>query len=297
MPCGVLDGGAFADKFLDRGPWAQLAGCGCDMWAGQVKVSLVNITVSIVSHGHGAAVRSVLEQLAARHEPCLRRVIVTFNVGDARHQAGLLGATWPFELIMLNNPAPLGFGANHNQAFAVDGRQGGSELFAVLNPDVRLRDNPWGRLVAALEHAPAAGLVYPRQVDAQGRQQDHERLVPTPGRLLRRYLLRRTHELAFGQQPDWVNAAFLVLRRSTYEQIGGFDERFHMYGEDVDLCLRLQLAGWGLLRVPAVVIEHAGQRASRRLGRHMGWHVRSLWRLWRSDAWRSWHLRPTPGRK
>jgi len=57
-----------------------------------------------------------------------------------------------------------------------------------------------------------------------------------------------------------------------------------MYCEDVDLCLRLRLAGWALVRVPVKVV-HAGQRNSRRKWRHLRWHVVSLLRLWRSPAY------------
>ena len=117
--------------------------------------------------------------------------------------------------------------------------------------------------------------------------QDHERRLPTPARLLARYLLRRKHEVGEGETPDWVNAAFLLLRREAYAEVGGFDERYHMYCEDVDLCLRLRGGGWRLARADAAVVEHAARRGSHRQWRHLGWHLRSLWRLWRSPAFRA----------
>ena len=246
----------------------------------------MNITASIVSHGHGPELAPLLSDLAALGEPRLQRVIVTLNVPDAALQAGLRSQAWPFEVQWLDNAQPLGFGANHNRAFAQDQRLGPSALFAVLNPDLRLRANPFAALVAALQADARAGLAYPVQRDAAGLLQDHERRWPTPARLLARYLLRRKHEVGAGQAPDWVNAAFLLLRREAYAAIKGFDERYHMYCEDVDLCLRLQGAGWRLARADAAVVEHAAQRGSHRQWRHLGWHLASLWRLWRSPAWR-----------
>lgn len=246
----------------------------------------LNLTVSVVSHHHRAELEQLLDDLAALVEPRLRRVIVTLNLPEPGLCVRLSRRAWPFELHWLENAAPLGFGANHNRAFGHDGACGASELFAVLNPDLRLRANPFDALIAALSADPHAGLAYPVQHDAAGRRQDHERRLPTPGRLLARHLLRRRHELGTGQAPDWVNGAFLLLRHAAYTDVGGFDERFHMYCEDVDLCLRLQLAGWRLVRADAAVVEHAGQRASRRRWPHLAWHLASLWRLWWSPAWR-----------
>jgi hypothetical protein len=250
----------------------------------------VDITVSVISHGHGAEVRELLQRLAAPGGP--RRVIVTFNVPEPRTRAAIEAAHWPFELRILDNASPLGFGANHNRAFQHDRQHGPSGLFAVLNPDVRWHADPFAPLQALLAGAPRAGLAYPRQHDAAGRPQDQERLVPTPARLWARHRPgERRHEVAPGEAPEWVNAAFVVLRRDAFASVGGFDEGYHMYCEDVDLCLRLQLAGWRLVRADGTAVVHDAQRASRRSPRHLLWHVASLWRLWRSRTWQAWRHR------
>lgn len=218
----------------------------------------------------------------------LRRVLLTLNQPESELAGALQPQAFPFELILTENPSPLGFGANHNCAFARDAALGASEAFAVFNPDLHLRGNPLAAMAQVLLQNPQAGAVYPRQVDSTGVPSDSERLLPTPRRLLARYLGGRRREVAPGAKPDWVNAACLLLRREAYEQIGGFDERYHMYCEDVDLCLRLQLAGWGLLRADDAVVEHAAQRASHRNFRHLVWHLASLGRLWRSAPYRDW---------
>lgn len=97
--------------------------------------------------------------------------------------------------------------------------------------------------------------------------------------LLRRRLLKRKDT-----RVDWVNAACLVLPSVVWRSLNGFDERYFMYCEDVDLCLRLRLRGLLLVRAPIRVI-HIGQRASARSWRHLSWHIRSLWRLWRSPVY------------
>lgn len=254
----------------------------------------MDITVSIVSHGHGAQVDALLRQLQTLDEPRLRRVIVTLNLPEPALLEGLRERRWPFHLEIIENAVPAGFGANHNRAFERDGLRDGRPLFAVLNPDLRLHANPFGAMATMLEGDGRIGAVYPVQIDAAGGRQDHERLLPTPARLLSRHLLRRPIEMSEERPPDWVNAAFLLLRRVAYARVGGFDEGFHMYCEDVDLCLRLQLDGWRLERARGVLVEHAAQRASRRQARHLLWHVASLWRLWRSPSWqayRDWRSR------
>ncbi|MFV0680469.1 glycosyltransferase family 2 protein [Ottowia sp.] len=252
----------------------------------------MDITVSVVSHGHGADVDELLLRLADLKQGVPRRVIVTRNVPepDKRGAAGLVD--WPFDLVWIDNDRPIGFGANHNRAFARDGQLGASALFAVLNPDIRWQQSPFRPMQEESAGAPQAGLIYPVQLGTDGRRQDHERLVPTPARLWARYRPGgQRQEVAEGEQPDWVNGAFMLLRRQAFADIQGFDEAYYMYGEDVDLCLRLQLAGWQIKRCNGAVVEHTGRRASRRDLRHFGWHVGSLWRLWRSSVWRAWRQR------
>ncbi len=261
-------------------------------------MSPVDLSVSIVSHGHAEGVIALLSQMAALLEgggvgP--QRVFLTVNCPEPELVAHARGRHWPFALVLLENAAPAGFGANHNRAFEQDRARGASAVFGVMNPDIRLLgDRSFADMLALFVAEPRAGCVYPRQVDALGAVQDHERLLPTPGRLLRRYVFRGQPEVpAQGRMmADWVNAAFVLLRGSAFAEIQGFDEGYYMYGEDVDLCLRLRLAGWQLVRADGVVVEHAAQRASHRNFRHLGWHLASLLRLWRSPVYQAFKKRP-----
>lgn len=236
------------------------------------------VVVSIVSHGHAAQVQPLLEQLA-RLDPAERpaRVVLTHNIPEQDPTAPAQG--WPFALQILRNAVPQGFGANHNQALS----QAGEALFCVLNPDVQLiAGEPVFEPLARACGEAGVGCAYPVQVDGEGRVQDSERELPTPLALWRRRALQRGE-----RRVDWVNAACIMLPAEVWRTIGGFDSRYFMYCEDVDLSLRLQLAGWRLRRVNARLI-HAGQRASSRDWRHLVWHLRALARLWTSDAYRHW---------
>lgn len=242
--------------------------------AGAAVCSARPLVVSVVSHGHQAQVQALLNDLARFSAATVSRVVLTLNRPEAEPQAPAAG--WPFVLQILRNAHPLGFGANHNRALS-----GASEPFVcVLNPDVRWEGaDPLGAMVQAAAQA-GVGCAYPAQLDDAGNRQDSERALPTPMALWRRRVLHQRDA-----RVDWVNAACLVLPAHAWVAVGGFDVSYFMYCEDVDLCLRLRLAGLALVRAPVQVV-HAGQRASHRNWAHLQWHVRSLLRLWRSPVYR-----------
>lgn len=241
------------------------------------------ITVSVVSHGHDAWLPSLLADLAAVSAGRVRRVVVTHNLPATPLKMDGL----PFELIEIHNPLPLGFGANHNQAFArVD-----TPFFCVLNPDMRLSDPTlWSQMLAAVSQ-PGVGAVTATLLNADGSEQDNQRALVTPWSLFCRRVLRRPEHVV-----DWFSASFLLLPAAAYRDIGGFDERYHMYCEDVDLCLRVQLAGLRLARAAATAQHHA-QRDSLRRWQPLVWHVRSLLRLWSSAVFWRYRLQQGAARR
>lgn len=239
------------------------------------------VVVSVVSHGHGPTVQPLLYALAEGVQVAassVRRVVLTLNVPEPEPLPPPGG--WPFVLQIVRNARTMGFGANHNRALAA----ADEPFVCVLNPDVVLAaGDPFAALVQAAA-TPGAGCAYPVQVDARGQRQDSERELPTPQALWRRRALGRREA-----RVDWVNAACLVLPQPVWQAVGGFDESYFMYCEDVDLCLRVRLAGLALVQAP-VQIEHSGQRASHQRWGHLRWHVRSLLRLWRSPVYRQARL-------
>jgi N-acetylglucosaminyl-diphospho-decaprenol L-rhamnosyltransferase len=234
------------------------------------------VTVSVVSHGHNGLVERLVRQLAQNHGGWIAHCIVTHNLPESALQAPAGG--WPFRFTELFNERPAGFGANHNRAFA----SCTSELFCVLNPDVELAGPElWAALVGEAEK-PGTGLAYPVLLNADGTRQDSERETVTPAALLERHVLKRP-----ARRIDWISAAFWLVPASVYRQMGGFDEGFFMYCEDTDFCLRLRLGGWALRRADVAVVHHA-VRGSRKPGRHLAWHLRSLMRLWSGPVLRQY---------
>lgn len=262
-------------------------------------VSLLNLDISLVSHGHGALVLQALESLAMslQSSDLPVRVLLTLNLPEPDLERSLQSQAWPFALAFIHNASPLGFGANHNQAFA----QSQAPWFAVVNPDVfwSANDVSFWRSLAQSDALPPGygtygamvGLVCPLQLDADGRRQDFARTLMTPWGLAAR-VWRRWRGLAPSgvaasvAQADWVNGACMVFRAQAFADLKGFDERYFMYCEDTDICLRLQLAGWSMQGVDWPVV-HDARRNTGRSWRHLAWHLRSMLRLWMSGAfWR-----------
>lgn len=236
------------------------------------------IAVSIVSHGHGPMVNRLIAQLRDCSE--VGRIILTRNIPEP-------GEPPADDLVEVVRPdMPRGFGANHNAAF-LHCRE---PYFCVLNPDIHLCGNPFPSLLACIEGTTAA-LAAPLIVAPNGDVEDSIRRFPTLRSLLLkamgagdgRYMVSR-EDASF--RPDWVAGMFMLLRADDFAQIGGFDERYFLYYEDVDICMRLWQAERPVVACPSATAIHDARRASRKSLRHLRWHLASmgryLWQSWRA---------------
>ncbi|MDB5804035.1 MAG: glycosyl transferase family 2 [Betaproteobacteria bacterium] len=232
------------------------------------------LTISIVSHGHGALVSDLLRDLG-QYVRVPFKVLLTLNVPEADPSPadGL-----PYSIQVIRNARPRGFGANHNAAF----RLAGPGYFCVLNPDVRLQADPFPALLAELAEA-RVGVAAPAVHDQDGRPEANARRFPTPAALLRKALTgAQTIEYEHGGQAlavDWVSGVFMLFSGQVYAEVGGFDERYFLYYEDVDLCARLRRAGYVARLVPSARATHAARYDSHRRPRYLRWHLASMLRF------------------
>jgi len=238
------------------------------------------ITVSVVSHGQGRLVAALLEDLACCQD--VSAVVLTQNIPE--DDIPCPTSLQP-RLRVIRNERPSGFAANHNQAF----RFCEAPLFAVLNPDIQLRYDPFPQLALALEMS-GGGVIAPAVRNPSGDLEDSARHFPTPLRLLRKFMGlgegRIASEGAAPQDVDWTAGMFLLFPASVFSELGGFDEGFFLYYEDVDICTRLWRSGRRVILHPGVTVIHAAQRASRRKLRYMKWHLFSMLRYFGKQVWR-----------
>lgn len=236
------------------------------------------ITVSVVSHGQNALVNAFLSDLGrlARGDIAL---LVTENIADGVPL--VLPGGIPAERVA--NPAGKGFGANHNAAFA----RCATPWFCVVNPDIRFSEDPFPALLAALED-PRAAVAGPRVLSPQGAVEDSARRFPTLGSLVRKAFAGPAGPDypadAGAQRVDWVAGMFMLFRTDAYAAVGGFDERYFMYYEDVDICRRLGRIGRKVIYQPAATVVHDARRGSRSNLRLAAHHAASVARfLWSSN--------------
>ncbi len=235
------------------------------------------ISVSVVSHGQGGLVSKLLADL---HERCTVdvEVLLTVNIPEVFPFAP---GSFRFPVHVVENAAPKGFGANHNAAF----RRSAHDVFCVLNPDIRLPADPFPDLLERLAGR-RIGVVAPLARSPEGGVEDSARPFPTPLFILRKAVLGPPPpDYRAGDAdltPDWVGGMFMLFPRDAFAAVRGFDERYHLYYEDVDLCARLRLAGREVVFCPAIEVLHDARRQSRHSLRYLGWHLASMLRFFTS---------------
>ena len=239
------------------------------------------ISISIVSHQQATLVMDILSDLQA-HCVTPIEVILTLNVPET---LPFDPSEFGFPVELIRNDHAKGFAANHNAAFAI----ARAEHFCVMNPDVRLDQDPFPMLVGVLSDS-TIGVAAPLILNPAGAIEDSARRFPTPMSIFRKVLFRRpTVDYLIEDVtvfPDWVAGMFMVFRSELYRMVGGFDEGYFLYYEDADLCWRLRRKGYEVALLPAARVVHAARRASHRNLRHLGWHVSSMVRFFVKRALR-----------
>jgi GT2 family glycosyltransferase len=228
----------------------------------------MNVAAVVVSHGHP---RELEESLPALR-PQVDELVVIANIPGSV----------PDGVEATHNPTPLGFGANVNRGAALTS----AELVLSANPDAIPEPGAVAVLRAFMAAHPRCGIAGPRMVFPDGTWQPSRRRFPTiAGTVVRRTPLRlvipqRRHFHLDEAPPeeavpaDWMLGGFLLLRRTMLDELGGFDEGFRLYGEDIDLAYRAMRAGWERWYVPQAVVrhEHKAETDRRWLTRRTLWH-------------------------
>ena len=192
----------------------------------------------------------------------------------------------------LENPRPLTFAENVNVGIASTT----GEYVLVANPDAVAEPDAVAMLAAFADEHPRCGIAGPQMRWPDGTWQPSRRRFPTVrGTIVRRTPLRhlrspyetQREHYALDERPavpvqaDWMLGAFLLMRRTMLDEIGGWDAGYRHYCEDIDLCYRAAQAGWERWYVPDAVVTHAYAAVidQRFLSRHTLWHARGMARF------------------
>jgi N-acetylglucosaminyl-diphospho-decaprenol L-rhamnosyltransferase len=220
------------------------------------------VDVVVVSYNSRTELRECVEPLATRGDTSVIVVDNASHDGSLEAVAGL-----QVRAIALERNGGFAHGCN------IGWRAGEAPYVLLLNPDARIDPAMLDRLTAVLDKAADAGAVAPKILHPDGSVDFSQRRFP---RLRSTYaqalflhrlfpqsswtdeVLRDSDAYAHVGSPDWVSGACILVRRNVLEELGGLDNGFFMYCEDIDLCRRLRQAGHDLRYEPSAVVVHEG---------------------------------------
>jgi N-acetylglucosaminyl-diphospho-decaprenol L-rhamnosyltransferase len=229
-------------------------------------------------------------------EDGVKRIVVVDNASADGTPAALAGEP-DIDLVALERNLGFAGGANHGVA------RTDTPYLALVNPDEVVEPGCTAVLVEALERDPELAVVGPRITTPDGRVYPSARRFPDlldaaghaflylvwPNNPFSRRYRMVDWDHASAREVDWVATTHVVVRRTAWDQVGGFDDRYFMYMEDVDLCWRLRRAGWKVGYEPgATVVHEIGRSTDQTPYRMIVAHHRSLWRyaVKTSTGWR-----------
>ena len=237
---------------------------------------MTTLAISIVSHGQADLVQNLLHDLSRLSFEQFSSVEVILTINIEENLSFVFGDN--FDLKLLRNVRPLGFGANHNQAFALSD----SDIFIVANPDIRISNSFSSSIIDNLESE--WGCMAPIVKSPEGGIEDSARRYPTIQRIFRRVFLKEhTSDYPVTDTDflpvDWAAGMFLIFKSEVYRALEGFDHRYFMYLEDADICRRANCAGYKVVLNSNFYVTHDARRSTFKSIAHLKWHLRSMFRF------------------
>ncbi|MCX8089448.1 MAG: glycosyltransferase family 2 protein [Verrucomicrobiae bacterium] len=229
------------------------------------------ISVIIVSWNARRHLENCLNSLRAHGGPLVQEVIVVDNA-STDGSPEMVERLFP-EVRLIRAGANLGFARANNLGM----RHATGSVLALINSDVVVHAHCFERLAQVMEARPDVGMAGPKVLGSDGRVQFTCAVVPTFWNLFcRAFALDRClgHWRWFAglEMRHWdyeragevgvLSGCFWLVRRAAVEQVGGLDERFFFYAEDVDWCKRFRDAGWKVLYWPEASVTHFGGGSS-----------------------------------
>lgn len=233
---------------------------------------MTELAVVIVSYNALGLLRRCLDSVFRETRLADVKVVVVDNASTDPTVATLAGDYPQVEFQF--NRENLGFACGCNQGI----RSCPAEFYLLLNPDTVVEESAIERCLQQLKASPDVGILGCRVNNPDGSlQRACRRRIPRPGqalanltglsRLLPRWA--RPADYNFSEQDEGVNheveavsGSFLMFRREVLETSGLLDERFFLYGEDLDFCYRAGLAGWKILYYPEARVTHSKRASS-----------------------------------
>lgn len=205
------------------------------------------VSVIIVNYNSGNYALECIQSLLSQQD--VRLEIIVVDNASKDDSVMLLQSQLPPTVALVESNENLGFGRANNLAVS----KAHGDFVLLLNPDTQITDaHAIRKLVDKLSSNPNVGLLAPAVQEPRKNKMVLPRYTyPSSSQL--RHTKKLTH---LPGKIAWVLGACMLLKRDVYNQIAGFDEDFFLYGEDVDICLRLRLAGFEIGYADDILITH-----------------------------------------
>ncbi len=237
---------------------------------------MTDLSIIVVNYNVKEFLLNMLDSVRKAAKTISAEIIVVDNASDDGSIESIKEKFPSVKLIV--NKKNIGFGAANNIAMM----HASGKYFIIINPDTIVREDTFIKMISFFEANPAVGIAGCKVLNSDGTLQlACRRGFPGPwtsftkvmglstlfpkSKLFARYNLtyldeNKTYEV------DAVSGAFMMMRKEVYDRIGGFDQEFFMYGEDLDLCYRTQQAGYKVYYVHSTEIIHYKGESTKRSG-------------------------------
>ncbi|HHQ4546977.1 TPA: glycosyltransferase family 2 protein [Aeromonas veronii] len=210
------------------------------------------VSFIVVSHGHEQDVE-ILFRSISRYVNFDFEIILLDNLNSGVYFSELINIYRKFDVKLISNTIGRSFSVNNNICFSL----AKYDRVIFLNPDIELIDGSINELVNGWSDIVHDGLFYPKLINSDGSPQIHSKQKP---KLWDQFLTMlfsvcgKSRESKYGDY--WFFAAALVTNKNFFRRLGGFDEKFPMYAEDVEICDRARVNGYPVQLLPLITLKH-----------------------------------------
>ncbi len=256
---------------------------------------MVEVSIITVGMNHLRFIKKLYSTLFAEHPP--RVSVEAIYVDNCSHDGSVdwLERNYP-DVRIIRNEKVMGFGENNN----IGVKASSGKYVAIINPDIEFIDDAIDRLWQYAENCgDSCGVLAPKLLSPDGSIQYSARNFITLRSFFHRALTRgndQSEDSSVGsyllkdldwdkvQPVNWVMGAAMFMRRDFYDELDGFDTDYFLYMEDEDLCLRTWKSGRPVVYCANIRVIHNHMRGSRRIGKMMLLHFKSLLTFFRKHG-------------
>ncbi|NWF70448.1 MAG: glycosyltransferase family 2 protein [Chloroflexi bacterium] len=229
---------------------------------------MTDLSIIIVSWNVAALLAECLDSI---HSGGLKSEIILVDSASSDHTVEMVRTLYP-QVKLLAQSENVGFTRGNNIGL----QSASGRYLLLLNPDTEIVGDALAQMVAYMDAHPEVGILGPHTLNSDRSTQSSKRRFPTaalaffestwlqpyaPKRLLAHFYAEDVADTATAEV-DWVQGSALLARRAVYEQIGGLDEGYVMYSEELDWCKRAKGAGWRVVYFGGAQIIHHGGKST-----------------------------------